>query len=208
MFFVDRYLFKNHPKLYFIIPIILIILLIILGIYNKSNEHFRSTSKRTVFNRVMNNDYPIMNKKKKKHTLRNYYPSKRSVSFNDTEDVVTFNKNDSPKSLKKQTINKCIHDSDCIIDDPCTKINCHYHLSPNSTKCIRRHPHHKGYLNCKANYTTPILDTTKPIRIGVKTDPKLKNDKTVNLSSKVCKIIHNTHSYIPICAYSSSHTKH
>ena len=219
MWFVNIYLFKNHNKLYLILPIILIILLIILVIYNKykykSKEHFISCSNnknRTVFNRIMGNDYPkIINRncdKKKKATLKIYSPSKRLVSFNDTEDVVTFNKNDAPKLLKHNNINKCINDSDCIIDDPCTKINCNYHLSPNSTKCIQRHPHHKGYLKCKDNYTTPILDTTKPIRIGIKTDPKLKDNKTIHLSNKVCKIMHNTSTYSPICVHSSSYVKH
>ena len=161
----------------------------------------------------MDNQYPkIIQKtceKKKKAMLKVYTPSKKTVTFNNNTDVTTFNKNDSPNSLKKQQLNKCINDNDCIIEDPCTKANCHYHLIPNSLKCKQRHIHHIGYNDyCKNNFITPVLDPTKPINVGVKTDPKKINDKHIQSSNKVCKIVHNSNYYIPTCVHPSVQIKH
>ena len=90
----------------------------------------------------------------------------------------------SLETFKSDTVEKvsspqlCTDVTDCDIRDPCTKINCHYHLDPSIDKCRPKHMHQSGYEEdcpdnilptCKQAKALRNIDNTNKVKVVTKT---------------------------------------
>jgi hypothetical protein len=118
------------------------------------------------------------------------------------------------KNRKYKKKNPCNKQADCIIDDPCSKINCNYHLHPIYNKCVPKHIHHYSHeikctdslhKNCKKldTVTNGITIKSNTVTNGI----TIKSDTDYNINDNghlICKLKHNNHWYLPECSYENS----